>query len=168
MRQSGIYKITNPNGQAYIGQSVEIERRWKTYRNYGCHGQTLLYESLKQHGSEAHQYVVLEECYCDDLDKRETYHKQQFVNEYGWKKALFATLNDPPTRAQKKAYNKRATPIKQTEPEIEYEWVEKPIIIPDKIIKQGANEMMCWLMQTGKYESYCYQRIREGTFNYVS
>jgi len=30
---SGIYKITNKvNGKVYIGQSVDIERRWKEHR----------------------------------------------------------------------------------------------------------------------------------------
>ena len=27
----GIYKITSPSGKVYIGQSIDIERRWKKY-----------------------------------------------------------------------------------------------------------------------------------------
>ena len=28
----GIYKITSPNGKIYIGQSINIDRRFKSYR----------------------------------------------------------------------------------------------------------------------------------------
>lgn len=144
MRQSGIYKITNPNGQAYIGQSVDIERRWKTYRNYGCHGQNLIYESLKQHGSEAHQYVILEECYCDDLDKKESYHKQQFINEHGWKKALFATLNDPPTRAQKKAYNRRRDGLNNRQLELDLKFPTRKIYYTIYQYDLDGNYIRAW------------------------
>ena len=34
MRQSGIYKITNPNGQAYIGQSVNLRQRLQVYMRF--------------------------------------------------------------------------------------------------------------------------------------
>ena len=54
MRQSGIYKITNPNGQAYIGQSVNLRQRLQVYMRFSklVAGQPKIYESLKQHGSE--------------------------------------------------------------------------------------------------------------------
>jgi hypothetical protein len=29
----GIYKITSPSGKVYIGQSINIERRIKEYKN---------------------------------------------------------------------------------------------------------------------------------------
>lgn len=29
----GIYKITNPNGKVYIGQSIDLERRLYYYKN---------------------------------------------------------------------------------------------------------------------------------------
>lgn len=29
----GIYKITNPKGKSYIGQSINIYRRFKEYKN---------------------------------------------------------------------------------------------------------------------------------------
>ncbi len=28
----GIYKITNPEGKIYIGQSIDIDRRFKEYK----------------------------------------------------------------------------------------------------------------------------------------
>ena len=29
----GIYKITSPSNKIYIGQSLDIDRRFKTYKN---------------------------------------------------------------------------------------------------------------------------------------
>jgi group I intron endonuclease len=31
MKQSGIYKLTAPNGKAYVGQSINLERRMEQY-----------------------------------------------------------------------------------------------------------------------------------------
>ena len=30
--KTGIYKITNPNGKVYIGQSIDIDKRWNKYK----------------------------------------------------------------------------------------------------------------------------------------
>ena len=32
---SGIYKITNPKGKVYIGQSIDIYKRFKSYKYSG-------------------------------------------------------------------------------------------------------------------------------------
>lgn len=34
----GIYKVTNPKGKVYIGQSSNIENRFNDYRAYKCKG----------------------------------------------------------------------------------------------------------------------------------
>ena len=105
MRQSGIYKITNPNGQAYIGQSINLRQRLQVYMRFSkvVAGQPKIYESLKQHGSKSHQYDILERCDCAELDVKEAEYKQQFINEHGWDKALFCWVNDPPTREERRA-----------------------------------------------------------------
>jgi hypothetical protein len=46
----GIYKISNPNGRIYIGQSTNIELRWGKYSKLHCKDQPSLYLSLKKHG----------------------------------------------------------------------------------------------------------------------
>lgn len=46
----GIYKITNPNGRIYIGQSTDIKFRWGIYRKLKCKDQPSLYNSLKKYG----------------------------------------------------------------------------------------------------------------------
>jgi group I intron endonuclease len=71
----GIYKITNPSGKVYIGQSIDIEKRWKYYYTLNCKGQTKLYHSLKKYSPENHMFEVLEECIESILEERETYYK---------------------------------------------------------------------------------------------
>ena len=44
----GIYKITNPKGKVYIGQSININKRWNAYRNLKLKSQTKLLNSLKK------------------------------------------------------------------------------------------------------------------------
>jgi len=74
----GIYKITNPNGRIYIGQSTNIKLRWNVYHRLKCKDQPSLYNSLKKHGSENHQYEILEECMVEDLDKKEIFWGQYY------------------------------------------------------------------------------------------
>lgn len=58
----GIYKITNPQGKIYIGQSVDIERRIRSYKYGRCYAQPKLYESIDNFGFENHKIEVIEEC----------------------------------------------------------------------------------------------------------
>ena len=112
MKQSGIYKITNPYGQAYIGQSVDIRRRLVTYmlKHQTIRNQPKIWDSLNRYGTTKHQYDILERCDCAELDVKEAEYKQQFINECGWDKALFYWINDPPTSEEKKAYYERMKP----------------------------------------------------------
>jgi len=91
----GIYKITSPSGKVYIGQSVNIETRKEHYSNIKkCIKQPRIYNSLKKYGWEAHIFEIIEECTLEQLDERETFHKQQVIHEHGWDKALFCNLID--------------------------------------------------------------------------
>jgi hypothetical protein len=58
---TGIYTITSPTNKVYVGQSWNIEKRWKAYMGHSCRDQTKIYNSLKKYGWEAHKFdVVLE------------------------------------------------------------------------------------------------------------
>lgn len=47
----GIYKITSPTGKVYVGQSVDIEKRWNQYKNENkSFVGPRLYNSLLKHG----------------------------------------------------------------------------------------------------------------------
>lgn len=57
----GVYKITSPSGNIYIGQSLEIEKRFRRYRMCDCIGQPALYRSLKKYGHLNHQFQIIHE-----------------------------------------------------------------------------------------------------------
>ena len=69
----GIYKITNPNGKIYIGQSTDIKKRFKYYYRLECKGQTKIFNSLKKYGPENHVFEIIEECSIEQLNEREIY-----------------------------------------------------------------------------------------------
>lgn len=73
----GIYKITNPKGKIYIGQSVNIEKRWNRYKNLNpkdCIGQPLIYRSLIKYGVKNHIFEIIELCNKEELNKLESYY----------------------------------------------------------------------------------------------
>lgn len=73
----GIYKITSPSGKVYIGQSTNIEQRWKDYKETRrCQRQTILYNSFKKYGVKNHKFEIIEECNESKLLERETYWKK--------------------------------------------------------------------------------------------
>ena len=57
----GIYKITSPTGKVYIGQSWNIEKRWKKYKDYTCKAQIKLYASFKKHKVKSHIFEIVHE-----------------------------------------------------------------------------------------------------------
>ena len=90
----GIYKITSPSDRIYIGQSLNLYRRYNFYRNIHCKGQPNLYNSLKFYGWDKHVFEIIEECNPNLLDEREIFWKQYYVNLLGWKKMLFINIHD--------------------------------------------------------------------------
>ena len=50
----GIYKITSPSDRIYIGQSIDINKRFRKYYNLKCKQQPKLYNSLCKYGVDAH------------------------------------------------------------------------------------------------------------------
>lgn len=75
----GIYKITNPKGKIYIGQSINIEKRFNTYKNpLNCKNQKKLYNSFVKYGVNNHVFEIIEECILNDLQKKERYWQEYF------------------------------------------------------------------------------------------
>ena len=73
----GIYKITNLiNGQSYIGQSINIEKRWAQERqsafntNYKSYNYPIS-RAFRKYGLDNFQFEVLEECLQSQLNERE-------------------------------------------------------------------------------------------------
>jgi group I intron endonuclease len=72
----GIYKITSPSGRIYIGQSIDIERRWSTYYNKDCKAQIKLNRSFEKYGKDKHTFEIIEECEIEQLNTRERYWQE--------------------------------------------------------------------------------------------
>ena len=79
----GIYKITNPKGKIYIGQSTNIEKRIHGYENLRyCSQQIKLYNSLKKYTPNTHIFEIIEECLVEELNEKERYW-QDFYDVIG-------------------------------------------------------------------------------------
>lgn len=75
----GIYKITSPTKKVYIGQSINIERRFSTYkRNNPINKQPRLYGSFKKYGIENHKFEIVCECEIFELNEKERYYQDLF------------------------------------------------------------------------------------------
>lgn len=74
----GIYKITSPSNKIYIGQSINIEKRWKQYQRLDCKKQPKLFNSFQKHGVKNHIFEIIEECNSEQLNEREIYWKQYY------------------------------------------------------------------------------------------
>ena len=70
----GIYKIENQiNGKVYIGQSINIARRWKEHRSRANNNDTPLYRAINKYGLENFTFEILEECSVSELNEKEIY-----------------------------------------------------------------------------------------------
>lgn len=73
---SGIYKITNPLGQVYIGQSSNLQLRLSGYQSLNSgtsKNQKRLSESFEKYGKLNHTIEIIEYCPADLLNKKERY-----------------------------------------------------------------------------------------------
>lgn len=74
---TGIYKITHrDSGTVYIGQAVNIKRRWRTHREelrINRHRNQRLQRAWIRDGESAFEFVVIEECAKDALTIREQF-----------------------------------------------------------------------------------------------
>lgn len=79
MKKTGIYKITNKlNGQAYVGQSVYIKRRWTNHKSEALNKNSKRYNSaicraIRKYGIENFDFEILEECNQNELNIKEIY-----------------------------------------------------------------------------------------------
>lgn len=94
----GIYKIENKvNGKIYVGQSVNIETRWKNHRYElmnNTHYNEHLQRSWNKYGSDNFVFSIIEECEKENLDDREIYwidylHSCEY--QYGYNSQLGGT-----------------------------------------------------------------------------
>ena len=72
---TGIYLVTNKvNGHQYVGQSVDIKRRWIEHTcPSSISNNRTINKAYRKYGKENFVYEVLEECAESELDEREIY-----------------------------------------------------------------------------------------------
>lgn len=87
----GIYKITNlVNGLVYIGQSINIHKRWANHRSRAFSAKSReynipLYQDFRKYGLENFEFKVIEECLKEELNDKEQYwieYYDSFFNGY--------------------------------------------------------------------------------------
>lgn len=75
----GIYKIENQiNKKCYVGQSINIERRWAEHQRDIKNLDYPLYLSINKYGLENFKFEIVEECSQDELNQKEIY----WIKEY--------------------------------------------------------------------------------------
>lgn len=85
----GIYKITNLlNGKCYIGQSIDIEKRWVEHKSIYNHPRCSnyhIYKAFRKYGIENFSFSVIEECEQSLLNDREKFWIQHYNSfEHGY------------------------------------------------------------------------------------
>jgi len=75
----GIYKITSPNNKIYIGQSINVPRRFISYKNTNQNiSHIRLKNSFNKYGVENHIFEIIEICLIDKLNERERYWQDYY------------------------------------------------------------------------------------------
>lgn len=78
----GIYCIENKvSGKKYIGQSIDIEKRWYNHINaleLNYHGNIHLQRAWNKYGADNFDFYILELCTSEQLDEREVYYITKF------------------------------------------------------------------------------------------
>ena len=75
---TGIYKFTNNiNGKSYIGQSVNIERRYKEHKNRKNEN-SLFHEAIKEYGFDSFDFSIVETCSIEELNDKEIFYIKEY------------------------------------------------------------------------------------------
>lgn len=78
MKKIGIYKIVNPTGKVYIGQSLDVEKRMLHYKKLQCKDQQLLYNSILKYGFNSHKISIVVVCDAEQLNDLERFYIKKF------------------------------------------------------------------------------------------
>lgn len=162
----GIYKITSPTGKSYIGQSRNIERRFRSYKSLTCKPQILIYRSLVKHGVENHRFEIIELCDFSQLNIRERYWQEYYntLSPNGLNCCLVSTISKPMVVSDEvRAKISKGNMGKEVSPETRKRMSESMY----KRIKSGAythKSTPCSEEKREKQSIKCYCYDIQGTF----
>ena len=115
----GIYKIVSPSNKIYIGQSWDLNRRFKEYFKKGCKSQSKLFNSLTKYGVKNHKFEILielrEGITQEYLDRYEMYYFEYYRN----KKIELLNLKEPGGRGKHSEETKLKISKSKINPSIE-------------------------------------------------
>ena len=83
----GIYKIENlVNGKVYIGQSVDIYKRWTEHKDCitSKKGYKPLYRAFRKYGVDNFNFEIIEKCSKEELNEKEIYYIEQYRAYIHW------------------------------------------------------------------------------------
>jgi group I intron endonuclease len=151
----GIYEIKNlKTNKSYIGQSIDIEARWKQHKNMlnnKIHHSTKLQNSWSKHKEEAFDFSVLEICTREELNEKENYFiliKDAITNGYNMGgNRIFSLNKTPKTKLERFIVNNEA--------EIKYFYLSSKKIYNDVINLKCNNYILnkLNLSNGGKYKT---------------
>lgn len=91
---TGIYKITNQEtGECYIGQAVDVAKRWKDHAKCGLGIDTpasnKLYKAIQEYGIWNFSWELLEKCTKEFLDEKELFYIDLYDSKnYGYNSSI--------------------------------------------------------------------------------
>ena len=91
---SGVYKITNQEtGECYIGQAVDVAKRWKDHAKCGLGIDTpvnnKLYKAIQEYGIWNFSWELLEKCDKELLNEKEKYYIELYDSKnYGYNSSI--------------------------------------------------------------------------------
>lgn len=74
----GIYKITSPSLKIYIGQSVNIRKRWIQHKSSFNKYDNALSRSFKKYGFNNHQFEIIHVCKKEMLNTMEKHYVSKY------------------------------------------------------------------------------------------
>jgi len=94
----GIYKITNPKGKIYIGQSRNLLKRETQYAKHTkryCR-QLKLINSIKKYGWNFHIFEIIEICNINELNIKERFWQEYYDSIEKGLNCIYTKTNDKP------------------------------------------------------------------------
>ena len=98
----GIYKITTPSNYVYIGQSMNIKKRWNDHKWPNKKAVSLISRSVKKHGYKNHSFEMVHELPSDIDKKILSVYESFYMNAY--REAGFKVINIADARGSNFGY----------------------------------------------------------------
>lgn len=90
----GIYKITTPSGKVYIGQSINISRRWCDHKWPNKRSVSLISRSVKKYGYKNHLFQIIHELPNDAAKETISKYESLYMDLYRSAGVILLNISD--------------------------------------------------------------------------